>query len=354
MTIDVTARSLPAWEQGKGSKPTTMIAGVAFEMAEQVMTSVEVEDRVRESSPNYDVAPGIIERLTGVKERRIAAEGQYPSHFAAAAGRRVLEQTGTDPADIDLLIFASSCQDITEPATVHIVQDLLGTNANVFDVKNACNSFLSAMHVAEAFIANGTYRNVLVTTGEVPSHAIRWQVEDEAQWRNSFPGYTVGDGGAAMLLTPATDDRGIWFTHFGSDSKNWNVLTVPGGGSRHPRDLEKLFFEGSSGDLRRAVEAIAARLMPESFMRSGATFDDFDAMLIHQVSTAGLDFSIEFSGTSPDQWVRSVVDYGNIASVTLPLQLATALDRGIVAEGGNAMIIGLAAGVSMGVMMVTV
>ncbi|MCW2974608.1 MAG: Beta-ketoacyl-acyl-carrier-protein synthase [Thermoleophilia bacterium] len=355
MTIQLSPRAQAVRSAGTDRPTKAMIAGVAHHMAEQVMTSLEVEEKVRASSPNlnFELKPGTIERLTGVHERRVARLDQNTSDFAAAAARKVLHDTGTDPADIDLLIFSSSCHDISEPATVHIVQALLGTNANVFDLKNACNSFLSAIHVAEAFLAAGTYKNVLICTGECPTRAIRWEVEGEAQWRSSFPGYTVGDGGAAMLLRPATDERGIWFTHFGADSEKWPVMMVPGGGSRHGHDMDKLYFEGDGGALRRAVEEIGARVMPEAFIASGVTFDDFDAVCIHQVSVAGLDIAIEFSGIGPERWMRSVPQFGNISSVTLPLQLDTAIQQGTVGAGSNVLMIGLAAGVSMGVMMVT-
>src|SRR5690606_34858546 len=114
--------------------------------------------------------------------------------------RVAMEQAGIEAGDLDLIIFASSTQDLIEPATSHLVSNKLGSRAMVFDVKNACNSFINGMQVADGLIKAGTYRRVLVCTGEAPSEAIRWELRDWAHMKESFAGYTFGDAGAAIVL----------------------------------------------------------------------------------------------------------------------------------------------------------
>src|SRR5262245_16970595 len=112
--------------------------------------SDEVEAAVAAASAPGVVPPGVVEKMTGIKERRLAADGVQGSDLAAGAARDVLRRTGTAPESIDLLIFASAGQDLAEPATANIVQQKLGTRAAVFDVRNACNSFLNGIQVAES------------------------------------------------------------------------------------------------------------------------------------------------------------------------------------------------------------
>ena len=123
-------------------------------------------------------APGVVPRRGREDERdqgaHLAAAGVHGSDLAAGAARDALRRGGAPLESVDLLIFASAGQDLAEPATANIVQQKLGTRAAVFDVKNACNSFLNGIQVAESLILSGAYRRALVVAGEVPSRAIRW------------------------------------------------------------------------------------------------------------------------------------------------------------------------------------
>ena len=172
-------------------------------------------------SPGFRVPPGIVERRTGVRTRRVAADGVNCSDLAAAAARKVLEQTGTHAREVDLLIFASPSQHLIEPATANIVQEKVGTACPVFDLKNACNSFLNALQVADSLIQAGAHRNVLIAVGEMPSRVINWSVDGRRSLKRSFVGYTVGDAGAAALVAPASGERGIAHCAFQTVSKHW-------------------------------------------------------------------------------------------------------------------------------------
>jgi len=108
----------------------------------------------------------------------VRPEGWQTSDLAVAASRIALEES---PGPIDLMIFASASQDLIEPATSHIVAAKLGLTAPAMDIKNACNSVINAMQVAEALIASGQYRRVLIAIEEQPSHAVHWQVRDQEQ-----------------------------------------------------------------------------------------------------------------------------------------------------------------------------
>jgi len=141
---------------------------VAAYLPDQTLSSAEVERRIE----GYAPPPGTPERLTGIRFRHVARPGEQASDLAVMAAREL------DLDGIDLLIFASASQDMIEPATAHIVAAKLGLSCPVFDVKNACNSMLNGIQVAEALILTGAHRRVLVCTGEVPSRAVRWRIRD--------------------------------------------------------------------------------------------------------------------------------------------------------------------------------
>ena len=179
------------------------IEAIAGCIPERSVTSSEVEQTLRTYNPELPVPSGIIESLTEIHSRQFV-DDEDASDLASRAASVALEKSGLTPADIDLLIFASASQDLVEPATSHIVQSKLGTQCQVFDLKNACNSFLNAIQVAEAMIRAGSHRRVLVATGETCSKTIRWKLDSSRDFRDYFIGYTLGDAGAAAILARQT------------------------------------------------------------------------------------------------------------------------------------------------------
>ena len=127
---------------------------------ELVLTSKEIEDKVNKTGKF--LPENIIEQKFGVRERRFAGPGSESSDLAVSAALKILEQTDKDT--IDCLIFASGSSDLIEPATSNIIQSKLKLSCPCFDVKNACNSFVSGLQVADAFIVSGQYKKILAGT----------------------------------------------------------------------------------------------------------------------------------------------------------------------------------------------
>ena len=323
------------------------ITRVAAALPERVRSSAEVEAMIEGFRP----PARIVERVSGVRNRHVAADDEIASDLAVAASRKVLANTGTDPAGIDLLLFGSASQDMAEPATAHVVAAKLGLACPVMDVKNACNSLLNAVQVADALITAGQHDRVLVCTGEVPSRAIRWRVRDGAQFAESFPGYTLSDGGAALLVERSTGP-GVLHVRFTADSTAWDIGTLPGGGSAHPRDVEYTYFRADGARLRAAFQRLDTSLLPDALAATGLTWDDLAVVCAHQVTVADLHRFTAATGIPPDRLVVTLPEHGNLASVTLPLQLATAIEQGRCGPGDTVALIGLAGGISLGIMVV--
>jgi 3-oxoacyl-(acyl-carrier-protein) synthase III len=326
------------------------VAGVASYLPPTRRTSAEVEEMIAASNPDLVFPQGIVETMTGVRSRRVADECVNTSDLAAAAARSVLERTETHARDVDLLIFASASQDMLEPATANMVQEKVGTACPVFDVKNACNSFLTGIQVGEALIVAGAARSVLITSGETPSRCIKWSVRNRDDFKLSFPGYTLGDAGAAALLEASDDERGIFHRSFQTISRHWQAATIPGGGSAHPRGDEFSYFRSDGSALRDAFAENGAGILEDALAATETCFADYRRILVHQVAMPFLKEFMQVTGVPEEKVEVTLPELGNIASTTLPVAFAQSETRGGIQPGDSVLWIGLASGISLGVM----
>lgn len=328
--------------------PTSAIAAVGAHLPERVRSTRETEARLRAENPGVALPLGLIARMTGVESVHEREPGEQASDLAVHAARRAL---AASPEPVDLLLFASASQDLLEPATSHIVADALGLDVPVFDVKNACNSVLNAVQVAHALIVSGQARRVLIASGETPTSAVRWRLADRHQFVRSFPGYTMSDAGAALVLEAAPGGpgaRGVIDLAFSAASRHWRVGTLPMGGSMRPRDLDATYFDIDGRALQRAFLALGPELVTDLLARNGVALADLDLVLMHQVAEPHLAPIAERLGLSVERILPTVARRGNLASATLPVQLRQALDAGLVGTGSLILLVGLAGGISLG------
>jgi 3-oxoacyl-[acyl-carrier-protein] synthase-3 len=269
--------------------------------------------------------------------------------MAVPAARQALERAGRRPQDVDLLIFAACSRDLTEPATANIVQTKLGAvNAHVLDIANACNSFLNALDVADAQIATGRARCVLVCTGELLSSVIKWDLKDKADLDTGFAGLTLGDGGGAWVLEPATGDgRGLLESVFYSDGRHWELCVVRSGGSISPRHHEPdTYFLSDPAPLNALAVEHLPRVFGEVLRKTGWTLDELDLVAPHQVSTSITAELCRVVGFPPERVSVTVDRYGNCAAASVPIAFGEALDAGRIGPGSKVMLVGGAAGFS--------
>lgn len=326
--------------------PSSRVAALGIHLPERTRGTLETERELRARNPGLKLPTGLIARMTGVETVHIKPDDWQASDLAVAAAREALDES---PGPIDLLLFASASQDLVEPATSHIVAAKLGIDAPVMDIKNACNSVLNAMQVGDALIRSGQYRRVLIASGEGPSVAVRWELRDHAQFISSLPGYTMSDGGAAVVLEACSEaEAGIIETRFRAVSRHWSIGTLPGGGTMRPHDLDAAFFDMDGRGLQRAFLELGPEPVLELLASRGLSWQDFSLVAIHQVALPYLPPIFERLGVPMDRTIVTVAEHGNLASATLPLQLSLARSSGMIQSGGLALLIGLAGGISLG------
>ena len=329
-----------------------VIKSISNYIPERRQTSNEIEALIREQSPNLKVPRGIVEILTKMKSRPVAADGEFPSLLAAKASQRALDKAGLSAIDLDLILFASAGQDLIEPATGNIVQELIGANCPIIDVKNACNSFLNGLEIARAFVRSGQYRRILVATGETPSAISRYHFADRVAFRDGFAGLTLGDAGGAAIVEATDAGVGIFFSKFTTRGQFWGLATLPGGGARHPRGEEFMQFHGDGTKLKNTFLEINNSLINEALESANRTYDDFAQIYIHQVSYPFLQETVDKLGAPREKIFVTVKDYGNLVSASLPSAISLSLEQGVVRPGDEVLVIGLASGISVGIMMI--
>ena len=326
------------------------LAGLAVHLPERQLSTPEVEDRL--AARGFEPPRGLLLRLTGITSRHVMPDDWQASDLAVAAARKLIANVGVSVDDVDLLIFASASQDMVEPATGHIVAAKLGLRCPVMDVKNACNSVLNGIELADALITTGRYPRILVVSGEAPSRAVRWQVSGLRQFLTSLPGYTLSDAGAALLLEASVGTSRILGSGFTARSDMWPAGTLPAGGSAHPRDPEATYFRMDGARLKDAFLSLGPEVLDGTLNRLGLSWPDFAMIGLHQVSLPYLETLRATLGIPEDSLVLTVGEHGNAASCSLPMQLERAIQSGQCGPGDLVALVGLAGGISLGIVVI--
>ncbi|RNC70353.1 MAG: ketoacyl-ACP synthase III [Desulfuromonadales bacterium] len=299
------------------------ITGTGSAVPDRVLSNYDLEKLV-------DTTDEWITTRTGIKERRIAAEGEYTSTFATQAAQRALEMAGVSPDELDLIILATITTDFPFPATACIVQSNLGAlKAAAFDVSAACSGFVYGLSLADNAIRSGSARKVLVIGAEVLSRIIDWTD------RNTC--LLFGDGAGAVVLEADGGERGILSTHLHSDGSYWELLYQPGCGNRNPSvqktlDERKIFLMMQGNEVfKLAVRAMEDAAL-EALEKNGFTPADIDIFIPHQANRRIIDAIGKRLGLDGDRVYVNLDRFGNTSAASIPLALDEANRAGRIKE----------------------
>lgn len=316
------------------------MAGVSAHLPGNRIPTAALEEEIARHSPGFAVPAGAIEAVTGVGNRYASPAGWAPSDLAVAATQKLLAETGHSVQDADLLIFAAASVDVLEPATAHIVAAKLGASCPVFDVKNACNSFLNAMEIADALIRQGSYARILVCCGETFAWNTRVRVTSPAEFAHAVPTYTLSDAGAAMWIE-ASPEPGILGARSTAQSTAWDATVVPVPSAPEwewTNSLEAMM--GAARSLHIDREVLESAL--------GLSCDDVARFCMHLPSQRWSEKALASIGVPASRMRTTIRTHGNTAAATLPLQLSLEIEAGSLHPGDTVVLLGMASGISLG------
>lgn len=289
----------------------------------------------------------LLKEKFGIEERRFADEEEQASDLAVKAALKILEPE--DYTTIDCLIFASGSSDMIEPATASIIQSKLKLSCPAFDIKNACNSFVCGIQTANALIVSETYKKILLLSGEKLSAIIKFSYEDNAEFMKRFASLSMGDAGAAAILEKSDSDSGIYAQKFQTNGEYWELCTVPGGGSLHPHDGSKVYFEGRTTEMRKVFFEKKGKIIENALNEAGWLLSDLDLVFMHHVSVQTFEMVANDLHISKDKFYNVFENYGNMAASSIPFALSDAYNKNILKKGNKIMLLGLASGISISV-----
>ena len=270
-----------------------------------------------------------IAERTGIRERRVVPQGMASSDLGTEAARAALNTAGWDA--LDLILVATCTPDMPLPSTACFVQrNLKASRAMAFDVSAACSGFLYGLSVANLYVGSGACRRVLLVGAEAMSTI--------TDWTDRATCILFGDGAGAVLIEPTSDDRGILSTHLHSDGAWWDLVCVPGGGSRMPPSdkmlAERQHFVKMKGNetFKVAVKTLEATAR-EALLANGMDITDVDLFIPHQANLRILNAVMERLGLDKERAVINMEKYGNTSAASIPLALDEAVRAGRVKPG---------------------
>lgn len=327
----MTTKSKPALSVRRSA---SIVATGAY-LPSRILTNAELEKMV-ETSDEW------IMSRTGIRERRIAAEGEFTSDMGARAAEQAMQLGGIDPRSIDLIIVATCTPDTIFPSTACHIQHKIGaTRAAAFDMQAACSGFLYALVTAEQFVATGAYQTVLVIGAEKLSSVVNWQD------RNTC--VLFGDGAGAVILQHRPGARGLLASDLGADGAQTEILSIPAGGCRVPITSEVLdqrlqCLQMSGKEVFKYAVTAMNRSAEECLEKAGCKPEQIKWFIPHQANFRIVDAVAQRMNVGLEHFVINLDRYGNTSSACMPIALHETsmlgkLDRGdlvlMVSFGGG-------------------
>ena len=280
----------------------------------------------------------IVER-TGIRARYFASPQQQCSDLAAEAARLAIDAAGCTPADIDLIIVATSTPDMVFPSTACIVQNKLGIQGcPAFDVQAVCSGFVYALTVADAMIRTGAAQRALVIGSEVFSRIL--------DFTDRTTCVLFGDGAGAVVLQ-ADKEPGILASELHADGRYVDILCVPGtvsGGQVLGDPLLKMDGQAVFKLAVGVLESVARSVLD----KAGRRADDIDWLIPHQANIRIMHSTAKKLKLPLDKLVVTVDEHGNTSAASIPLALDVAVRAGRIRRGDTVMLEGVGGGFTWG------
>ncbi|MBO9716308.1 MAG: ketoacyl-ACP synthase III [Pseudoxanthomonas sp.] len=297
------------------------IAGTGSYLPEKVVTNDDLAKVV-------DTSDEWIRTRTGIRERRIAAEGQTTSDLGYQAALKAIEAAGIDAAEIDLIVVGTTTPDVIFPSTACLIQQKLGiAGCPAFDVNAACSGFVFALSVADQFVRSGAAKTALVIGGETLTRIV--------DWTDRTTCVLFGDGAGAVILK-ADAETGILSTHLHADGSKKDLLCCPAGVSsgfkEHEHNAGVHIVMAGNEVFKHAVKALDG-VVDETLEANGLDKHDLDWLIPHQANLRIIEATAKRLDMPMERVIVTVDRHGNTSAGSVPLALDEAVRSGRVQRG---------------------
>jgi 3-oxoacyl-[acyl-carrier-protein] synthase-3 len=314
----------------------SVVRGTGSALPRRIMKNTDFEG-VLETSDEW------IAQRTGIRQRHIAAEDETTASLGEAAARAALDNAGLTPADIDLIVLATSTPNNTFPATAVEIQNRLGMHHGfAFDMQAVCTGFVYAVATADLYIRGGLAKRVLVIGSETFSRILDWTDRSTC--------VLFGDGAGALILEAQEGegtiaDRGVLGASLRSDGVHKDKLYVDGGPST-TGTVGLLRMEGR--EVFKHAVGMITDVIEATFSEAGITAEDLDWFVPHQANKRIIDASAKKLGIAEEKVVVTVHLHGNTSAASVPLALAVAVADGRIKKGDLVLLEAMGGGFTWG------
>lgn len=315
------------------------ILGTGSYLPERVVTNAEVGERV-------GVAPEWIEQKTQIRTRRYAAPSEATSDLAVRAAERALEQAGLAADRIDFIIVSTSTPDFPQPPTAALVQNALGaTRAGCFDINVVCSGFPYGLALATSLQALNPGTHALVIAAEVYSRILDFDDRKTA--------VLLGDGAGAAVVGPVPTGYGVVTCGLHTRGDAHELIKVVAGGSRLPTSHETVdsgghYFTMQGRNVASFVFDEVPPALAELLHDADIPAEQVDHLVPHQPNGKLLESLVSKAGLDHVTTHRTLEQYGNVGSASIPITLDAANRAGAFADGDLLLLAGFGGGMSIG------
>jgi 3-oxoacyl-[acyl-carrier-protein] synthase-3 len=315
------------------------ITGWGMSAPETVMTNDDLS-KVVETNDQW------IRERTGIHQRHIANETQFPSTLAVEAAVKALTVANLRPTDLDLIICSTSSPEYIFPATACLIQDQLGaTKAGAFDLSAACSGFIYALNMGAQAIRSGSIKTALIIGTETLSRFVNWKDRSTC--------ILFGDGAGAFVLQASDEPGGVLSAVMHSDGSGGNLLTLEGGGSHHPATEAtihdgKHYIKMDGNEVFRFATRVMASATQEVLDCAGLKVDDIRWIIPHQANIRIIQAAARGLKLPMDRFIVNLQDYGNTSTASIPIAMVEAIEKGQIQPGDKLVMVGFGAGLTWG------
>ncbi len=319
--------------------PYAHITGWGMSAPEGVLTNDDLSKIV-------DTNDQWIRERTGIHQRHIAKDDQFPSTLAVEAAVKALTVANLRPTDLDLIICATSSPEYIFPATACLVQDQLGASkAGAFDLSAACSGFIYAVNMGAQAIRSGSIKSALIIGTETLSRFINWKDRSTC--------ILFGDGAGAFVLQASDQPGGVLSAVMHSDGSGGDLLTLQGGGSHYPASEAtvhdgKHYITMDGNEVFRFATRVMASATLEALDAASLKIEDVRWIIPHQANIRIIQAAARGLKLPMDRFIVNLQNYGNTSTASIPIAMVEALEKGQIQKGDKLVMVGFGAGLTWG------